>query len=44
MAGKPGSRLYELFVRRGSAHGNDQQSWFEAERIVEQQAVRPRRA
>lgn len=25
---------YELFERRGGAHGNDQDDWFEAERIV----------
>ena len=27
---------YELFERRGGTHGNDQQDWFEAERIVRQ--------
>jgi len=25
---------YELFERRGSVHGRDQDDWFEAERIV----------
>jgi hypothetical protein len=25
---------YELFERRGRTHGNDQQDWFEAERIL----------
>lgn len=29
---------YELFERRGSAHGQDQRDWFEAERIVRQRA------
>ena len=27
---------YELFERRGCAHGCDRQDWFEAERIVRQ--------
>lgn len=25
---------YQLFERRGCTHGNDQQDWFEAERIL----------
>ncbi len=25
---------YELFERRGGAHGHDQQDWFEAEQLV----------
>ena len=25
---------YELFERRGQTHGNDQQDWFEAERVL----------
>lgn len=25
---------YQLFERRGGGHGQDQQDWFEAERIV----------
>ena len=27
---------YELFERRGRAHGHDQEDWFEAERILRQ--------
>ena len=27
---------YELFQRRGGAHGGDRQDWYEAERIVRQ--------
>lgn len=27
---------YELFERRGGAHGYDQQDWFEAEQLVRQ--------
>ncbi len=25
---------YELFEQRGGVHGNDQENWFEAERIL----------
>ncbi|MBI3996222.1 MAG: DUF2934 domain-containing protein [Candidatus Omnitrophica bacterium] len=34
---------YELFLKRGSGHGSDQQDWFEAEQIVRQRQ-RSRRA
>ena len=29
---------YELFEERGRVHGNDQQDWFDAERIVRQRS------
>ncbi|MDD5557073.1 MAG: DUF2934 domain-containing protein [bacterium] len=28
-------KAYEIYVRRGRAHGRDRGDWFEAERIVE---------
>lgn len=30
---------YELFEQRGYTHGNDQDDWFEAERIVRSRAA-----
>jgi hypothetical protein len=37
-AGAPAEEIarvaYQLFERRGGGHGQDQQDWFEAERIV----------
>ena len=32
---------FELFERRGRTHGNDQQDWFEAERILRQRRRNP---
>lgn len=30
-------KAYELFERRGRAHGHDQSDWFEAEQVVRQE-------
>lgn len=27
-------KAYELYISRGTSHGNDQADWFEAERLV----------
>lgn len=37
-------KAFELFQKRGYAHGSDQADWFEAERIVLQQRGRTTRA
>lgn len=31
-------KAYELFVKRGYKHGNDQNDWYEAEKIVTRQS------
>ncbi len=30
-------RAYDIYARRGHAHGNDQHDWFEAERQVKRE-------
>ncbi len=30
-------RAYDIYVRRGYSHGNDQHDWFEAERQVKRE-------
>ena len=33
-SGEIAQTAYELFQQRGGAHGQDQEDWFEAERII----------
>jgi len=34
-------RAYELWERRGGEHGQDQRDWFEAQRQLEAEGMRP---
>ena len=40
---KIGKKAYELYEKKGCAHGNDLADWFEAERIVLSEKKAPKR-